>query len=148
MSPAIYAQTSYCSRSPKRPSIVVTPSVAGWTYLNPGDITVPEEKAKSEPSSSWIHRVWPLGVVSTALAGVAVVLLRGCWHRKLSWPVRAQGYSYRVCLGCGVKRLFDEDSFQSYGPYRYDLKELVEWLHHRNRLPAKAGLEVGSRPAS
>lgn len=107
-----------------------------------------EEKANTEGSSGWLQRLWPLGVVSTALAGVALVLLRGCWHRKLSWPVRAQGYSYRVCMGCGVKRLFDEETFRSYGPYRYDLKDLVDWLHRQNRLPAKGGLEVGRRPAS
>jgi hypothetical protein len=128
--------------------MIVTCPTGGWKYLLLGDAVVSEEKANTEGASGWIQRIWPLGVVSTALAGVALVLLRGCWHRKLSWPVRAQGYSYRVCLGCGVKRLFDEETFSSYGPYRYDLKELVEWLHRRNRLPAKGGLEVGRRPAS
>jgi hypothetical protein len=115
---------------------------------DPRGFTLPEEKAKTEPSSSWLQRVWPLGVISTAVAGVALVLLRGCWHRKLSWPVRAQGYSYRVCLGCGVKRLFDEETFSSYGPYKYDLKDLIEWMHSRNQPSAKPGLEVGRRPAS
>jgi len=68
---------------------------------------------------------WPVGVITTGLAGVAVVAFRGCWHRRMSWPVRGQGYAYQVCLGCGAKRLFDEDRFRAYGPYRYDLNELI-----------------------
>ena len=78
-----------------------------------------EEKQKSR----W---VWPLGL-ATGLAGAVVVLFRGCWHRKMSWPVRSQGYAYQVCLGCGIKRLFDEKAFQAYGPYRYDLSRLIAW---------------------
>lgn len=38
-----------------------------------------------------------------------------------------QEHSYQVCLGCGVKRLFDEKTFCSYGPFRYDLNELIAW---------------------
>src|SRR5579862_7930390 len=73
---------------------------------------------KDEKKSKWL---WPLGLLATSLAGVGVVLFRGCWHRKMSWPVRAQGYSYQVCLGCGIKRLFDEQAFLAYGPYSYEL---------------------------
>lgn len=79
-----------------------------------------EKKQKSR----WM---WPLGVAFTGLTGIAVVLLRGCWHGKMSWPVRSQGYSYQVCPGCGIKRLFDERTFQAYGPYRYDLDRLIAW---------------------
>lgn len=43
----------------------------------------------------------------------------------MSWPVRAQDYSYQVCLGCGIKRLFDEKNFRAYGPYSYDLNRLI-----------------------
>jgi hypothetical protein len=68
---------------------------------------------------------WPLGLVATGVAGAAVVLLRGCWHGKMSWPVRAQEYSYQVCLGCGIKRLFDEKTFRAYGPFSYDLNRLI-----------------------
>ena len=70
-------------------------------------------------------RFWPLGLVATGLAGAAVVVLRGCWHGKMSWPVRAQEYSYQVCLGCGIKRLFDEKAFRAYGPFSYDLNRLI-----------------------
>jgi hypothetical protein len=101
---------------------------------------VSEEKQKSR----W---VWPLGL-ATGLAGAAVVLFRGCWHGKMSWPVRAQGYSYQVCLGCGIKRLFDEQAFQAYGPYRYDLTRLIAWDQEQGK---KAEPEIHpseERPAS
>jgi hypothetical protein len=70
--------------------------------------------------------------MATGFAGAAVVLFRGCWHGKMSWPVRAQEYSYQVCLGCGIKRLFDEKTFQAYGPYSYDLNRLI--AQERSRL--------------
>lgn len=69
----------------------------------------------------------PLGLVATGVAGAAVLVFRGCWHRKMSWPVRYQQHSYQVCLGCGIKRLFDEKAFRAYGPYSYDLDRLVSW---------------------
>jgi len=65
--------------------------------------------------------------MATTVAGAAVVVLRGCWHRKMSWPVRSQESSYQVCLNCGIKRLFDEKNFRSYGPYSYDLERLISW---------------------
>jgi hypothetical protein len=77
-----------------------------------------------EPKKKKLRWLWPLGVTATGLTGAAVVLLRGCWHSKMSWPVRANGYSY---LGCGIKRLFDEKAFRAYGPYRYDINSLIEW---------------------
>lgn len=73
--------------------------------------------------SNWL---WPLGLMATGIAAASVVVFRGCWHRKLSWPIRSQGFSYQVCLGCGIKRLFDEKAFQGYGPYSYDLARLIE----------------------
>ena len=52
-------------------------------------------------------------------------LLRGCWHSKMGWPMREGNHSYQVCLGCGIKRLFDEKKIRGYGPYGYDVKELI-----------------------
>jgi hypothetical protein len=86
---------------------------------------VNEEKKKS----GWL---WPLGVVATGLGAAGVVIFRGCWHRKMSWPVRFQDHSYQVCLGCGIKRLFDEQAFRAYGPYSYDLNRLVARDRIRN----------------
>ena len=80
------------------------------------------EKLEKSKKTNWR---WPFGVMATGLAGVAVVALRGCWHRRMSWPVRGQGYAYQVCLGCGAKRLFDEEKFRAYGPFRYELNELI-----------------------
>ena len=81
-----------------------------------------DEKEEKEKKSRW--KV-PLGLVATGVAGAAVLVLRGCWHRKMSWPVRYQQHSYQVCLGCGIKRLFDEKAFRAYGPYSYDLNRLI-----------------------
>jgi len=87
----------------------------------------------------------PLGLMATGVAGAAVLVLRGCWHRKMSWPVRYQEHTYQVCLGCGIKRLFDEKSFCAYGPYSYDLNHLISWdSDRRSKIAAE---EVQQRPA-
>jgi hypothetical protein len=70
--------------------------------------------------------IWPLGLATAGLAAVTTVLLRGCRHTHLSWPVRHDDhYSYRVCTTCGAKRLFDHNMFREYGPYEYDLNKLI-----------------------
>jgi hypothetical protein len=79
------------------------------------------QKLEKLKKSNWW---WP-GVVASSLAGAAVVAFRGCWHGKMSWPIGMQGYSYQVCLSCGAKRLFNEGTFTAYGPFRYDLNELI-----------------------
>lgn len=84
---------------------------------------VEQEKAEKLKRSNWW---WP-GVVASSLAGAAVLVFRGCWHGKMSWPICGQGYSYQVCLSCGAKRLFNEKTFIAYGPFRYDLNELSAW---------------------
>jgi hypothetical protein len=88
-----------------------------------------------KPKSRWS---WISGLMATGVAGAAVILLRGCWHGKMSWPVRAQDYTYQVCLGCGIKRLFDEQSFRAYGPYSYDLNRLITWARSQpSTVPAE-----------
>jgi hypothetical protein len=99
---------------------------------------------KEKKKSRW---AWPLGL-ATGLAGAGVVLLRGCWHGKMSWPVRTQGYSYQVCLGCGIKRLFDEKAFQAYGPYRYDLNRLIAWDRDQREKAEPTIRPSEERPAS
>ena len=81
------------------------------------------ERVRKLKPSNWL---WP-GVVAASVTGAAVFFLRGCWHSKMSWPIAERGCSYQVCLGCGIKRLFDERKFRAYGPYRYELDELIVW---------------------
>ena len=73
----------------------------------------------------WSRLAWPLSLLAAGVGGAAVFLLRGCWHTKMGWPSREGDYAYRVCLGCGIKRLFDEEKLRGYGPYSYDVKELI-----------------------
>jgi hypothetical protein len=102
-----------------------------------------DEEPVTSKKTNWL---WPAGVAATGLAGAALLLLRGCWHRKMSWPVRMQGAAYQVCLGCGVKRLFDEKRFRSYGPFSYELAELVAWRKSKSpRTPPDTQVR---RPAS
>src|ERR1700686_2903051 len=108
-------------------TIQVCPSHRFVLWLGSGQNTcgdlmaeaVEHKASKNLKKSRW----WP--AVATSLAGAAVVAFRGCWHRKMSWPIGMQGYSYQVCLSCGVKRLFDEVTFTAYGPFRYELDQLV-----------------------
>jgi hypothetical protein len=116
---------------------------------NPGDVMAHgfERREQKNSKKSW----WSPAGVATSLAGAAVLAFRGCWHRSMSWPLAFGGYSYQVCLSCGIKRLFDEKSFSSYGPFHYDLDELIarEALRHAQKpssveKPSKV-LEMGSR---
>ncbi len=102
-----------------------------------------QEEGQESTKSKWL---WPVGVATTGLAGLALLLLRGCWHSRMSWPVRMQGCTYQVCLGCGVKRLFDEKNFRSYGPFSYDLEELAAWSKSRQERPMEP--PKVERPAS
>jgi hypothetical protein len=104
---------------------------------------VEQEKREKLKKSCWW---WPAGVLATSLAGVAVVAFRGCWHGKMSWPISVQGYSYQVCLSCGAKRLFDEKTFSAYGPFRYDLNELIAW--EKSTKPKSHPVADVQRPAS
>jgi len=80
-----------------------------------------------------IHWAFPLGIAAAGLGAVATVLLRGCWHRNMSWPIKHEHseYSYQVCTDCGVKRLFDEKHFRPYGPYGQDVRELIAEVERR-----------------
>jgi hypothetical protein len=80
-----------------------------------------EKNGKLKKSNWW----WPAEAVASSLAVAVVVAFRGCWHSQMSWPASVQGHSYQVCLRCGAKRLFDEQTFSGYGPFRYDLNELI-----------------------
>jgi hypothetical protein len=77
---------------------------------------------KKRRRSRW---AWLLGLLAAGAGGAAVFLLRGCWHTRMSWPIRDGDHSYQGCLECGIKRLFDEKTFRGYGLYGYDVKELM-----------------------
>jgi hypothetical protein len=98
--------------------------VLDWAYANKvvADMAENDPRKRKHSGRRWL---WPLGVVTTGMAGTALLLLRGCWHRKMSWPIRVEGFSYQVCLSCGVKRLFDEGTFRGYGAYSYNLHDLI-----------------------
>lgn len=94
------------------------------------------EKAKSEspkrrvtPIPVW---VWPIGLAAAGIGTAAAVLLRGCWHRNMSWPVRYGEHAYQTCNDCGIMRLFDEKRFRAFGPYAYDLDKLIT-IHEQRR---------------
>jgi hypothetical protein len=112
-----------------------------------GGISVSEKHKNSEKSGK-ARWMWPLGLMVTGLAGAAVTVLRGCWHQKMSWPIRAQEHSYQVCLGCGIKRLFDEQGFRSYGPYSYDLHRLMAWERARRAKFEREAQKATERSAS
>lgn len=66
----------------------------------------------------------------------------------MSWPVRAHECSYQVCLGCGIKRLFDEQAFRAYGPRSYDFNRLLAWDRHMQRRSETQPFPSEKRPAS
>jgi hypothetical protein len=86
----------------------------------------PEEAVRKRRRVHWI---FPLGIGLAGLASAAAFVLRGCWHRNMSWPARAEDehgdFSYQVCNDCGIMRLFDERKFRGIGPYGYDLHALI-----------------------
>ena len=104
------------------------------------------ERSPRKGKRSGVHWVFPLGVGLAGLASAAAFLFRGCWHRNLSWPIRAEGehghFSYQVCNDCGIMRLFDDRTFRGYGPYGYDLHELIAREHlARRRRMQRAGIQ-------
>jgi len=62
-----------------------------------------------------------LGIFKAAQA----LLFGGCRHKRMGWPIWLGGSSYRVCMDCGIKRLFDERTLREYGPYSYHINELL-----------------------
>ena len=101
--------------------------------------------SEEKPKSGWL---WLAGLLTTGLAGAAVVLFRGCWHSRMSWPIRSQECSYQVCLGCGIKHLFDESAFRAYGPYSYDLGRLIALSREREKAAQPESQPSRRRPAS
>jgi len=45
--------------------------------------------------------------------------LFGCRHKDLSRPFTDIKGSYRVCTGCGARKMFDTGSFKTLGTFYY-----------------------------
>jgi len=43
----------------------------------------------------------------------------------MGWPIWLGGHTYRVCLDCGIQRLFDETTLRGYGPYSYQIHDVL-----------------------
>ena len=41
----------------------------------------------------------------------------GCQHREMSRPFSRHGETYRVCITCGARRQFDDQTWNSSGRY-------------------------------
>ena len=78
----------------------------------------------SQQKRRWPRWAWP-GLLAAGAGGSGDVPPPRLLARKMGLPMREGDHSYQVCLGCGIKRLFDEKKFRGYGPYGYDVKELI-----------------------
>ena len=43
----------------------------------------------------------------------------GCPHKEMSRPFSRQGETYRVCINCGARRMFDQNAWKPTGPYYF-----------------------------
>jgi hypothetical protein len=71
-------------------------------------------------------RVW--GNVTLGLSSW-VARVFGCSHKELSRPFSRHGESYRVCIACGARRGFDDQTWNSRGAFYYkpaNTSELLE----------------------
>ena len=56
------------------------------------------------------------------LPGIKIGLLAslfGCRHKNLSRPFTTKKDSYRVCIECGARKVFDTQSFKTLGTFYY-----------------------------
>ena len=82
-----------------------------------------EGRSLPTKETSWYLPACPAAWVRIA-ASLVGVLFGCCWHKNLSWPMSDKRYTYQVCVVCGMKRLFDKNSFRGYGSFSYDLNKI------------------------
>ena len=63
--------------------------------------------------------------MKSLLKAAQTLIFGDCLHRKMGWPIWLGGHSYRVCLDCGIKQLFDERTLRAYGPHSYHIHDLI-----------------------
>jgi hypothetical protein len=44
----------------------------------------------------------------------------GCPHKEMSRPFSRHGETYRVCINCGARRGFDQQAWNSAGPFYFN----------------------------
>ena len=70
------------------------------------NIAVPEEGRPGTPSRTAIPNSW-------------LTRLFGCRHRNMSPPFTGSEETYRSCMRCGARRLFDVERGRMAGAYYY-----------------------------
>lgn len=81
-----------------------------------------------------VRSLWP--DVADPLFTVGRVLRRvfGCWHRDMSLPFSRDNETYRRCVACGARRLFDLERWAMVGPYYYPKQASArKWCVAANR---------------
>jgi hypothetical protein len=48
-----------------------------------------------------------------------VASLFGCWHEAISRPFTQERATYRVCLNCGARKVFDPQTLQTSKSFYY-----------------------------
>ena len=43
-----------------------------------------------------------------------------CRHARMGQPITLAGETYRACVACGARRLFDTEKWDCYGRYFYE----------------------------
>jgi len=54
----------------------------------------------------------------------------GCQHKEMSRPFSRHGETYRVCIACGGRRQFDEQNWNTQGPFYYKAARTSDLLRH------------------
>jgi hypothetical protein len=56
--------------------------------------------------------------------------LFGCQHKEMSRPFSRHGETFRVCINCGARRQFDEQTWNSSGPFYFKAARTAELRRH------------------
>ena len=65
------------------------------------------------------ERVMDINVDSPGIKIGLLGIIFGCRHKNLSRPFTDKKNSYRVCMECGARKVFDTQSFKTLGTFYY-----------------------------